>query len=388
MNTNLIAVATELGVTKTAIYRHFRGKQELLQALEGTYAAAFTERIIAPLAKTAATTPIETVLNGYLQTIFSLYRETPTYYDYHMWRFVKRYAGGPTDRVVDTAAHHIDHLTELLSRHFPTEWDAHLRTLAVRYITIAGAFFAINRPLAGETPPIKVEALTHHILHGFLPSAMEVDIPLVNRIAWINSQEIPPHDRVIDAIISTVMSHGYQNATIEAIAHQAGLSKSGLYHYFQSKDAMFAKTHISIQRFFGEITRMRFGQLATVHERLYALLVILSSYAINDHAGMIIYTWVRESNIEVVLPYDHLEKMRELFLFIHDILQESGYSSQQARNYQLLDFFTKVVHHEVMKIQTKGSPDRQAVETLCENIFTLLTRGISPSLPLSTESTP
>lgn len=43
------------------------------------------------------------------------------------------------------------------------------------------------------------------------------------------------HD-IIDAAMEIFLKKGYENATMEAIAKNAGISKGGLYHHFKSKD--------------------------------------------------------------------------------------------------------------------------------------------------------
>lgn len=41
---------------------------------------------------------------------------------------------------------------------------------------------------------------------------------------------------IIDAAMEIFLKKGYENATMEEIAKNAGISKGGLYHYFKSKD--------------------------------------------------------------------------------------------------------------------------------------------------------
>ncbi len=44
---------------------------------------------------------------------------------------------------------------------------------------------------------------------------------------------------LLDAALVEFSTHGYTAATVEAIAHRAGLSKSGFYAHFPSKEAVF-----------------------------------------------------------------------------------------------------------------------------------------------------
>lgn len=49
-NTSLAVVAEELGVSKAALYRHFRSKEELISSMEATYLADFRAEVLDPLA--------------------------------------------------------------------------------------------------------------------------------------------------------------------------------------------------------------------------------------------------------------------------------------------------------------------------------------------------
>lgn len=54
-------------------------------------------------------------------------------------------------------------------------------------------------------------------------------------------------NEITEAAIDVFLEKGYKNTTMEAIAHKAGVSKGGLYHYFKSKDMIliFANEKIS-----------------------------------------------------------------------------------------------------------------------------------------------
>lgn len=47
-------------------------------------------------------------------------------------------------------------------------------------------------------------------------------------------------DRILDAFEATLIDHGAAEATLEAIADAAGVSKGGLLYHFASKDELFA----------------------------------------------------------------------------------------------------------------------------------------------------
>lgn len=54
-------------------------------------------------------------------------------------------------------------------------------------------------------------------------------------------------EEITDAALEVFVERGYENATMDAIAERAGMSKGGLYHHFKSKDVilMFVNQKIS-----------------------------------------------------------------------------------------------------------------------------------------------
>jgi AcrR family transcriptional regulator len=48
-----------------------------------------------------------------------------------------------------------------------------------------------------------------------------------------------PQDRILDAALRVFRRHGFRRSSIEQTAEAAGLTRQGLYHHFQSKEALF-----------------------------------------------------------------------------------------------------------------------------------------------------
>jgi AcrR family transcriptional regulator len=48
-----------------------------------------------------------------------------------------------------------------------------------------------------------------------------------------------PQDRILDAALRVFRRHGFRRSSIEQVATAASLTRQGLYHHFQSKEALF-----------------------------------------------------------------------------------------------------------------------------------------------------
>lgn len=55
-----------------------------------------------------------------------------------------------------------------------------------------------------------------------------------------NSESVSVRDRLLDAAEQIVARNGVSNLTLEAVAHEAGVSKGGLLYHFPAKSALIA----------------------------------------------------------------------------------------------------------------------------------------------------
>ncbi|MCK9150878.1 TetR/AcrR family transcriptional regulator [Methanobacterium alcaliphilum] len=72
-------------------------------------------------------------------------------------------------------------------------------------------------------------------------------------------------NEIINAAIDVFLEKGYENTTMETIAQKAGVSKGGLYHYFQSKDMILMMVNRKISENI-EKMMMDAGECSTIKE--------------------------------------------------------------------------------------------------------------------------
>ncbi len=366
--TSLNLVARELSVTKTAIYRYFRGKSELLLAMEKAYAERVLRDVVAPLRALKDEWYVETMSAGehiridlhdriaaaakrYLESMFDLFNTRPAYYLFFAHTLLGRpLRERPTMRALERERDAI--LAELLSCGSNTSDDA---TLTVAwYLTHFVTFWAtqhfrrrfMERPV--ETVDVDIDGWTttetgaggwrvdaserRRILDGavarftdgFVPGTLHhLDLAAVERVAWINREEVRKPERIFSAIGETVMELGYGAATVERIAGRSGLSKSGLYHYFKNRDEMLSEALLRTQRHFAALARVRLNQLGGHNERLYGTFVMVASYLFHDATGVVVANWLQERDVDVQIPPSHLHELERMYSFITDELVES-----------------------------------------------------------------
>jgi AcrR family transcriptional regulator len=55
-------------------------------------------------------------------------------------------------------------------------------------------------------------------------------------------------DELLQAALEVFLEKGYEGASMEAIAHRAGVSKGAVYHHFSSKEALFMRANQRISQ--------------------------------------------------------------------------------------------------------------------------------------------
>ena len=403
--TSLVLVAKQLGVTKPALYRYFRSKEELTYAMDSDYAMRLRDFVVLPLrARTADHRTISSdparlreVVQLYFESVFTFFDEHPYHYLYFIRTLLGRRARSNSP-VHDILRQHDALLLDLIDDGSGRVAEQKLLMIA-RYITTAAAFWTTEHyrsdalsqsqptfifepersQLNGEQQRELITSGTKHVINGFLASSAEIDAEPVERIAWIQPEEIRERHRIFDAITETVLQVGYGAATVERIAQRADLSKSGLYHYFTNKDDMLAQNLLDNQRHFAALARTRFAQLDTHPHRLYGLFVMIASYAHHDPSTIIVENWLRESNVEVSLPPEQILEIQHIYAFVSEMLVEGQLAGNPDQGFAVLTYINFLVMQEMAGI-AEHNFRKERIITRIRTLYNLFADGVAAAL--------
>ena len=79
--------------------------------------------------------------------------------------------------------------------------------------------------------------------------------------------------QIIQAAYDVIASKGYNNFTIDDIAHQAGLSKGGVLHYFKTKDDILIHLLEKIYTLIEKYIKKRSEKYKTPEKKLKAVII-------------------------------------------------------------------------------------------------------------------
>lgn len=130
---------------------------------------------------------------------------------------------------------------------------------------------------------------------------------------------------ILDATCRVVAQHGFQDATVERVAEEAGIAKGTIYLYFQNKDELFtAAVEQGIQDFTSQV-REYVAEAGTPLEKLRRL--IDASLELSDTNRDFFKTLLLERNFLAASPaHPEAAHMLDLYLahirFIESIIQD------------------------------------------------------------------
>jgi AcrR family transcriptional regulator len=317
---SLSDVAARLGVTKPAIYRHFHSKEELQNAMMADFFDRFIVRLrtlIAEAEKPALET--ESTLNVVegLADYYARNREDL------IFTFARLLGMPEPEKIL---------VRELLARGisptFLTEESAwHDERKARLHFSLATCFFSIAlfHIDRGDTdsPPSESE-IAQAVANArslvadglaFSPAELAaVDYQKIERLARLEASETSEGDGLLPAIAAAVADAGPWNASMELVARAAGLSKSGLYAHFKSREEMLKHLFLSEFERIAAIMSDRAGKSERPIDRLFLAITAASEYLLARQDVLVALDWVRAQRVD--LGHAMPETITSLFGFL------------------------------------------------------------------------
>lgn len=375
-DTSLSLVASRLGVTKQAIYRHVSGKGELLSEMERQFAADM-HRVVDDFESEALSRPLTGAVRSYIELLFGFFRDHPYYYLYltlHLVRFPAHH-GQAFKQVRDR---HRRLLADLLASAGFT--DARTRGIAAHFLSMTGFLWMAScfwtadghrRTIkAGDKGRYQEEMEARRklavdiVLRGLFPDTpLSVDFSRVESRAAVDATELPERDRILDAIADVVSAEGFEQATVEKIAERAGMSKSSLYFHFRNRSQMMASILVPERERLIALVEDRISEYADFAHRLYAFMVVTATYAAQSSTILTALDWMRFHRIRV--HFGGTREQRPVFTFLEEALSREGYAHAGLNSTEVSAY----LHHLVMRPILEGRTEAGgSLENMLESV--------------------
>ena len=302
LNTSLSRLSQELKVSKPALYRHFKNKQALLDAMTQHFFDNFAAHIRASVEKNQCGDDQE-------KNAFVLIRSVAEYYALNVNVFIfsltrvydretgKNAAKEMTVRGIDL--HVLNHL-------WKSGGVSRIPVIRMIFATITFFMAVFHKQHKSHTkqPPqeavaARIDTIIEIIKRGYGYSVREVDAldykGLEKRLT--GTVKNIDDDPLLKAVALAVAEAGPWDASMEQVARRLGLSKSSLYGHFKNKQDMLRRFFVSEFVKIIEFARQGMERSAIPLERFYLCVFAIIVYLRSRPEILTALDWIRTRKI-------------------------------------------------------------------------------------------
>lgn len=277
---SLAGVAQRIGVSKTALYRHFGNRAEIEAAMEdalrGSLAAMVEKTDGTPKAIRKAAISLFREKPGYLTLLMGNLFTKPAY-DLELLEWLK--SASPRFAI-------------LMGRMRDLDEERRLK-LSVSFLK--NCVLILIAAMHGDGIE-RVQDIILEILENGIPECavpVEARYAECERASRVERGEIETSNRLLDAISSVIRENGIAKTTIERIAAKMGTAKSSLYFYCRNKEEMLAELVRNETKTMLSLCATRFREGKTFSERLFILMAVQAHYLALKPDMFPVYSWIR-----------------------------------------------------------------------------------------------
>jgi AcrR family transcriptional regulator len=321
--TSLTMVAESLGVSKSALYRHFLGKETLLEAMGDRFYDDYAAAVKPAIAEALGEPLWQERLVIMVRFVSSYFARRFDYFIYSLMRLHGRKEQHffNTEALARRGVSFEGFVRPGADRRYPSPLFLtgitalfgtalfHKRRHGFKGPFHAAADFAAERAsfFAGTPDPDGGEvrdfaaALTGMVRRGLAFDRALIDGLPYEKLEALDTPPYAPPDPLLKAVAEAVAESGPWSASMETVAKRSGLSKSGLYAHFKSKADMLSRLFMS------EFERIAGCAAALIvsgesrEEQLYLAILSIAGYLQDRPEILTALDWVRIQRLELDL---------------------------------------------------------------------------------------
>jgi AcrR family transcriptional regulator len=313
LNTSLSHVARELKVCKAALYRHFRNKNALLEAMTRHFFDDFAAFIQADYEKATKTEDKNEGAFILIRSITEYYARNVNYFIFSMTIL--------NDHKLDS----FNMLEELCIRgidmdyfHDSIKKEYAIDKLVMRMIFTTLTFYMANfhNIEASLTNPPDEAAISKII--DMISVIIEKGLGYAGtEIKFVNYEELEnsimgrvntiDDDPLLKAVASAVAEAGPWDASMEQVARRSGLSKSSLYSHFKNKQDMLRQLFMTESMRIIDFAQSQIKQSEIPQEQLYLGIFSVAEYLRSKPDILVALDWIRNRKLDL-RPSGHKHK--------------------------------------------------------------------------------
>jgi len=301
---SLTLIAQEQGVSKAALYRHFTDKDALLKAMYNTHfddCSAFIkkdyDRAVSADRREGNLIMMRTFAEYYIRNreafIFSLFR---------VFGQRERENAGREFRTRGIDFRRLAFEGEGSDIRYPSKFQLIVITIVFN-ISIFHRFGYRHRELPSEYLVEKTLAqMENQVLRGLGLDTRRIAVmdyrKLEKQAAGVEYQDTE-NNVLLRAVAEAVAEAGPWNASMEMVARRSGLSKSGLYAHFKSKQDMLGKLFITEYVRILNFAKVQVENSNVPEEQLYLAIITIVNYLRSRPEILVAMDWIKTRRLEL-----------------------------------------------------------------------------------------
>ncbi|MBQ6780298.1 MAG: TetR/AcrR family transcriptional regulator [Treponema sp.] len=280
-------LAAKIGISKPAIYRHFKDKDAVLAAMHEQFVSSLSECLLrVQQEEDGGAVPIASVAD-----VVQFFVEHPYYVNYMIGNlasvedFEIHLAQELETRGVKSLSG-FKYAREKSTKNIIENFDHYVRTI---YCGVTIFIFIKGREklIATQSPVEEAKQFSHNLVsflaRGLVETTDKADIlhPLpitparmaeLDSLCTITDDMLPPKNRFFEAFASVIRKYKFNGITVERIADELGMAKSSLYEYFDNKNEMIKTLITKELSLLNTIVKENTVEAQTFSEYLYILI--------------------------------------------------------------------------------------------------------------------
>ncbi|MDR0448469.1 MAG: TetR/AcrR family transcriptional regulator [Treponema sp.] len=320
--TSLAKLAEALGVSKPALYRHFQDKEALLEAMKERYYDDFAVAISPIVEEAKKNSNWQDKLLIMVQFISGYFTR---HFGYFLYSLIKLHNSQEQHffdmkPMLDRGIF-LDDIHEELNANNNTAYPSALFLAGMTALFGTGMFHKQRQGINDSKMSKKrleetwfseqpdEEEISHFTgdLIEKVRQGLGFDMELVDALSYEELENLDlgiydPPDPLLKAAAEAVAKKGPWDASMNMVAKQSGLSKSGLYAHFKSKEEMLSRLFLTEFDRISQYTSSHTASAETQEKQLYLAILSIAAYLHARPEILIVMHWVRIQGLELDLP--------------------------------------------------------------------------------------
>jgi AcrR family transcriptional regulator len=387
---SLKQVADHMGFSKTALYRCFRSKDDLLRGMEEHLLGEYRRAIEDFTAGCTEDSTLDELVDWYFSAIAGYFTDMPEYLYFLICRFLNsKESREMYGRALEEKE--IPLIRRLLLDSVPGLEREQANTLA--WFLRDSVFFwimsifgkGIHAVYREEGSPARskeeIERVREAMKGITLSGVFTGDIPDSGRLedllleVWLRPQEVPAPPAIFEAIEKVITANGYEGASLEKIAKEMNMDKSSMYHFFRNKEALLEETMLRENETFLNLLEIKVRNSNDPKERLWIYQVLVCSYAVLRPELLTVLHWTLYQNFNLPIPK---KAVRKSIFELERLIRNTGWNFEEVRLVQPVQLLAYV--YFLVSRHLHRSWDSLGIESpfsILEPLYRYIGRGFS-----------